>query len=59
MIEEEIFQLAHKWATHEWYKADLELRKNPDNELVKEKEQKAWARLIEIESLAEERGYTL
>ena len=60
MIEEEkIYQMAYNWAVHVWYEAEAEYKKYKHVEVLKEAEQDAWQTLMEIELIAQEKGYTL
>ena len=58
--EKKLYQMAHNWAVHCWYKLDLYVRENPDDS--KETAQQAerlFETIREIEKIAEEKGYTL
>ena len=59
MTDEILYQMAHKWATHVWYKMDLKLRKNPGDRILQKRAQKAFQIIMDIEQEAKEKGYTL
>lgn len=59
MLEQEIYQMAYRWAIHVWYEADLEFSKHQYCNCLKEEEQEAWEAVKAIEKMAQEKGYNL
>ena len=59
MTDEILYQMAHKWAVHMWCKIDLKLRKNPEDRILQKREIKAYQAVMEIEHIAQSKGYTL
>ena len=58
--EKKLYQFAYNWAVHIWYKLDLYIRENPDNNKESEKQaDKLFKTIKEIEKIAQEKGYTL
>lgn len=59
MTEKKLYQFAHNWAVHIWYKLDLYIRNNPDSNYLQEEEKRLYKTILEIEQEAKEKGYTL
>ena len=58
--EKKLYQFAHNWAVHIWYKLDLYVRENPDNSKESEKNaEKVLETIREIEKIAQDKGYKL
>ena len=58
--EKKLVRFAHNWAVHIWYKLDLYVRENPDDSEELEKQaERLFKTIMEIEKIAQEKGYTL
>ena len=51
LTELRILQLAKKGALEQWSKEQEILKRNPDNDLTKRREQKSWEELKKIEKI--------